>query len=257
MMESTDANFPDGDNEFEDGVLDEVRQEGSGWCISRTNDGSFSIMPPGDALNPDGVVPQVGDRCRFYGKGFGYPVRGVFLNGKRVFYRTPAEQQIQHEEWNRKRLANKRATWLAEKPERDAKVAAMPEVFQRRIDGFRTRRPETFWEVERYETFCCSEALKIAAEAQKHEKPLTWIGEFHNARYDEQRKMLPTLDENHSGNTFGTACSLASYYLRNPELLPQAHGALCPLLGCQEYGCYASTPEAKVAREAREAAEAT
>lgn len=250
MVKSDFPEFPEGDNEFEDGILVEVRQEGSGWCISRANDGSFSIMPPGDALNPDGVVPQVGDRCRFYGKGFGYPVRGVFLNGKRVYYRTVAEEKDRNEEWNRKRLAYERATWLAEKPERDANVAAMPPVFQHRIEGFRTRRPDKFWEVERYETFCCSEAVKIATEAQKHEKPLEWIHEFHETEYDEQRKLLPTLDENHSGNTFGTACSLASYYLRDPELVPRAHGAMCPLLGCKEYGCYASTEEAKAAREA-------
>ena len=39
------------------------------------------------------VKPKVGMTARFYGEGIGRPVRGLFLAGKRVFYRTGEEDQ--------------------------------------------------------------------------------------------------------------------------------------------------------------------
>lgn len=44
-----------------------------------------------------GVVPVVGSVARLYGKGSGCTVRGVLIDGKRVYYRT-AEQEKEHRE---------------------------------------------------------------------------------------------------------------------------------------------------------------
>lgn len=256
-MPTTDV-YPMYDDEYENDVIDGVHAYSDGtWAIHlKTGPGSFTVMGKDHKLNPNGIVPQVGDAVRFYGKGFGYAVRGLFVRGQRMFYRTKAEQDV----WSnleRMRLdAIERERWENTREERARQVAELPDVFSRRIEGFRERRPDTFWKHEHYETFCCVESMKIVAEAQK-QSPVSrtqreWICDFHKAEYDEQRKLVPTLFDDHSGNTFGTACLLANIYVQDPDMIPQAHGALCPFLGCQEYGCYASTPEAEAAREARD-----
>jgi hypothetical protein len=36
------------------------------------------------------------------------------------------------------------------------------------------------------------------------------------------------------------AVALARFAMQSPELVPAAHGALCPLVGCKDYGCWAA-----------------
>lgn len=52
--------------------------------------------------------------------------------------------------------------------------------------------------------------------------------------YEEQREVVPNLNDGHSGNTFGCACALAFAYLDCPENVPKMHGALSPLVGSDE-----------------------
>lgn len=84
--------FPANDNDFEDVTIAEVRAEekGGGWSIKRSDGWSFWV--PKDSR----IAPAVGMAARFYGKGIGYPVRGMFLDGQQVFYRTEAEHR-QHD----------------------------------------------------------------------------------------------------------------------------------------------------------------
>lgn len=69
------------DDEFWEATVAEVNgrvlRDDGGW--------SFVI--------PDGVdaAPEVGDRVRYYGRGVGHRVRGLDLNGERVYYRTAEE----------------------------------------------------------------------------------------------------------------------------------------------------------------------
>jgi hypothetical protein len=74
------------DLEFEDLTVASV----SGASFVRSDGWSFCI--------PDGadVVVRPGMVARFYGKGIGFPVRGLFIDGQRVFYRTAAEQAEHH-----------------------------------------------------------------------------------------------------------------------------------------------------------------
>ncbi len=58
----------------------------------------------------------------------------------------------------------------------------------------------------------------------------------------KQKERVPDLAyDEHSGNTFGVACKLAHCYAAEPDLVPKMHGALCPLVGCESYGCWSTT----------------
>lgn len=76
--------FPKDDAEFTEHVIDKVDEK----------EGHYSIGYDGWGLGIGKDIPfkpEVGMTARFYGKGFGYRVRGVFLDGKKVWYRTEAE----------------------------------------------------------------------------------------------------------------------------------------------------------------------
>src|SRR3990167_2200044 len=74
--------------DFEDHEVTKVTRYGSGegWGISCG--GGWCFTCPDNEL---GLEPHVGDTARFYGKGFGYPVRGLALNGQIVFFKTQEE----------------------------------------------------------------------------------------------------------------------------------------------------------------------
>ena len=84
--------FPENDLEFEEYPILET----DGISIT-TEDGTLGF--PKDSP----VQPKVGMTARFYGQGFGYTVRGLFLDGQRVFYRSPKEQEVEdikrHQLW--------------------------------------------------------------------------------------------------------------------------------------------------------------
>jgi hypothetical protein len=79
--------YPENDSQFEEAKISSVKKYESSWCIERDDGWSFSV----DSNSP--VVPEVGMTARFYGKGIGYVVRGLYLDGKKVFYRSEEEQE--------------------------------------------------------------------------------------------------------------------------------------------------------------------
>lgn len=62
---------------------------------------------------------------------------------------------------------------------------------------------------EDYNIFCCDQGILIAESLRNKEK----IVEFHKMEWNEQKKLVPGLDDGHSGNTFDMACRLAIAYL--------------------------------------------
>lgn len=84
--------FPDNDNQFEEQILTKVEANGTGngWEIFY---GSMGFWCPPESP----VTPEVGMTARFYGRGFGSRVRGLFIDGHKVFYRTEAEDSEHHE----------------------------------------------------------------------------------------------------------------------------------------------------------------
>ncbi len=83
--------FPENDNEWKEVRIVGVTETSKGWII-KTHDG-YSFHVPSDSP----VVPTERVIARFYGKGIGSLVRGLFMNGQKVFYLTPEEYKIYFE----------------------------------------------------------------------------------------------------------------------------------------------------------------
>src|SRR5688572_10010547 len=75
------------DLEYREVAVTKVEPGEGGWSITGADGWSFWVS------SEYGVVPHPGQTARFYGKGLGYFVRGLSLNGQRVFYRTEQEEQ--------------------------------------------------------------------------------------------------------------------------------------------------------------------
>lgn len=180
-----------------------------------------------------GVKPRVGQVVSFYGAGEFRQIRGLKIGTEMVFYRTKEQQ----EEINRQQAKdydnNQMKEFEEKKGELDTQYAALPDVFKRRLDKFRTNNPEFRWKYEGYEMFVCTEAMKIAEALSENAAS---IRIFAGLSYAEQMRQVKLAD-GHSGNTFGAAVHLAWLYSTNPENVVKLHGALAPLVGSEEYGC--------------------
>lgn len=76
--------YPENDGQYADKVVKYVNQVGSvtfddGWAFY---------------IDPKQCAVKVGDKVRLYSEGLGSYVRGVFVNGVKVFYRTAAEDEV-------------------------------------------------------------------------------------------------------------------------------------------------------------------
>lgn len=76
--------YPTDDNKFQDVRVKAVANGG----IER--DDGFHFAIPKDCP----IDPAPGMMARFYGDGIGRPVRGLFLDGQKVFYRTESEEEL-------------------------------------------------------------------------------------------------------------------------------------------------------------------
>ncbi len=178
------------------------------------------------------TLPRKGQTARFYGRGFGHNVRGVVVKDVVYYYRTAEEEEQERQDRKIKDAATKKKEWEDALEENTARIDAMPASFQKRVHFF-LRTPGWGPTFGKYELFVCSEAIKIAAACTTPEDV--------NAFYSDSARQDGVIDKEHSGNTFGAACSLAARYLHDDSTLWQAHGALCGLVGCEGYGCFANT----------------
>ncbi len=179
-------------------------------------------------------APCAGETLRLYGRGIGYPVRGIVVNGRVYRYLTEMQEDARHEVWCRELEAKREQDFQASLTDTDRRIAALPALFRERITKFQQDGGHEFRrDYEGYELFCCEQAVVIADTLQTVEA----IRGFHAAAWDEQKRLVPGLSDEHSGNTFGMACALARMYLEHPEHVTKLHGALTPLVGCDAYGC--------------------
>lgn len=81
--------FPADDMDFTDNTLTKVDAGENGWSVTREDGWSNFIKKPSP------IEPKVGTIQRTYGKGT--TIRGIFLDGQKVFYRTEAEDHDHHE----------------------------------------------------------------------------------------------------------------------------------------------------------------
>ena len=219
------------DTEYQDHTITSIDETwDTGWAV--TMDTGWTII-----VQNEGIEPHVGDAIRLYGPGWGRIVRGIDINGRTVRYLSADEQKGENQRQILERQRRDEAEYSRKSERFEAEIAALPEPFQVRIRRFQHARPVAF-NVEHlgYELFTCQEAVKIA----DHCKTVEGIQAFRDLPYEDQRAVI---SDQHSGNTFGAACGLARLYLTQPDVLWQQHGALCPLVGCKEYGCYAAYPD--------------
>jgi hypothetical protein len=221
---------PWNDLEREDGFLTEVSAAYKGY-YSVTSSTGWSCGVSAEY----GVEPKVGDAFVTWG-GIGYPIRGQAINGRVLYYRTPDEQELENHKAAEKIRADRVAKYESNRSSHDARVAALPTELRERVEGFRAFRGDAWrYEFEPYELMCCEQAAKLAERFTTTDALL----EFAKLEPDQQREAFPEMDTGHSGNSWGQSLLLARMLIERPELVAKAHGALCPLAGCESYGCYA------------------
>jgi len=227
--------FPENDDEFHEVRIKSVVDDSSGLRVITGEDG-WSLGLPAEPKVPI----QQGAIARLYGRGIGYPVRGVFVDGERVFYSTREEEEAKHKEQRELAERDAREKYMQGAPERAVRIAALPTAFRERLSRFQRNRPETSWRNEDYEIFVCEEAVKIARHMDAVPDVREPIKAFRE--YVEAHEAEFGISDQHSGNTFGAAVLLAFFWLRpddGEELVSKAHAAICPLLGCEDCGCFA------------------
>lgn len=219
------------DTQFQEHVVGKVVPCDNGWEIG-WRDG-FCLFVTNERCQ---VAPEPGELARLYGKGFGYTVRGVVIGGRVYRYESEQEEADSRQRYIDEQKRERREKLDAERDERDQRIAALPEPLRRRIWGFHAATPNWRAEYEPYELFVCEEAAKIQRVLETRQA----IADFSRKPWEEQKAQLPEVSSDHSGNTFGMACQLAATLADRPDLVPKMHGAMCPLVGCKDYGCFAT-----------------
>lgn len=224
--------------------VDESGRPG-GWSVSYREPGDKSSSGTwGCGVKDVGIEPVVGDTIRVYGR-FGGTFHGQALNGRVLWYQTPEEQDAAHKAMVARSKQEKIDRFKANEAKQDKEYESLPPTFKERIDKFRRTNPAFRWEYEPYEMMCCLDALKIARYCSINRIATEYEGDeptatdnvvaFGKLSWEEQK--ASGVSDGHSGNSFGFAVRLAYLWVTDPGLVVAEHGALTPLVGCDEYGC--------------------
>lgn len=219
----TSASVDPQDLQYEEATIVELRAEKGGHTIKRDDGWSFF-------LDHGPVVPKVGMRVRFYGRGLGYVVRGVVVDGHTFFYRTAEEEEERHKQWVADLKRERAKEYERTKDELSMRLAAYPDVFRRRIERFLANSP-TAWEHQGYEMAVCDAALFIIEKYPELEGFNAW----------SDNDFKPTPPESHelglSGNQWDMAKRLAYWWHTDRDNVWKDHAAIAALIGCEEAGC--------------------
>ena len=115
-------------------------------------------------------------------------------------WQTNKQDQIERYEKNKAKL--------------DEDYIFLPELFQKRMDRLRLASPDDRYSWESYEMFILTQAVLIYDTLQNPED----IEEFREGSWDYQKRMVPDLDDGHSGNTFGCATFMALCLSKGEEV---------------------------------------
>lgn len=200
------------DLEFDEGWVTKVEpyKEEDGFTVSwKSDDGCTYGLGITAARNPNKITPEVGDRIRVYGR-FGSTFYGIDLNGVEVFWETEIERAATRVNWLADYDRRKREDFAQKQSALDAQFERLSPPMQARIERFRAEREDFRIDSEAYEMFACEEAEKIAAHLKPQvdagADPAEVVAAFHGLPYEETREVV---SDQHSGNTFGGACSMA------------------------------------------------
>lgn len=197
-----------------DVIAEKAEYDGKGTTV--TFDGGLTTYLTGREV-------KVGDTLTFW-DGRNQPLmggerHGWAHNGELVEWITPFERVAKRVAWLAKYDRDKR-----ERLERGAEKRArdydrLPVALKARIDRFAAER-EDFWLHGDYELFCCTEAVKIVdylrPQVEAGQDAADAVKVFYDLPWDEQVKA--GVDDGHSGNTFGGACSLARSLLTGEKV---------------------------------------
>lgn len=92
MDEKLMRNYPKNDRQFEVKTITAVEPHGDGTFAVTWDDG-FLLWLGKECP----IIPEVGQTARLYGHGIGSAVRGLFIDGVRIWYRTEAEEKEHRE----------------------------------------------------------------------------------------------------------------------------------------------------------------
>lgn len=223
------------DMEREEGTLTNVRLHETSHEVTSSNGWSCGVSAE------YGVIPKIGDTFVAWGS-IGRPIRGQAINGRVLFYRTPAEQAAEDQRRSDEMRAQRIAEYESKRSDFDARVAELPAPLRQRVEGFRSRGGDAWrWQCEPYEMACCEEAAKLSARFDTAED----IKAFAKLGFDEQKRLYPQMGDGHSGNTWGFSIRLAWLMHHDTHAVPKEHAAFCALMGCKEGACWSTTAEAK------------
>jgi len=220
----------------EDGSIDLL------FCQAEKTHAHKPLSPLRNAFtcpNPLGLpAPQKGDTLYLWDDGVGTRVRGCATDNHIYFYRMTEEDE---------RTIQKKAEFKEGLVEFMGEIRKLPPSFQDRFQGFMNRNPNWGWEFGPYELHVCKTAceaigyvLNELGQNPSTEDANEALRQLYQLSYDQQLAILPSI-EGANGNRANMAFRLASIYFISPDIIPKAHGALCPLVGCEKYGCWAST----------------
>lgn len=179
--------------------------DGDGWSI---------------ACDTSGQQIREGSTLEMWGRGLGFTIRGIAIDGIVQRYATDVEEADRSDRSVAERARDRINEYLSEgKVAQDAQYDALPAVLQRRIDSFRRKRLDFRWDGESYELFIYTEAVKIAAFASGE---VADVDLFKTMTFAEQVD-LANISDQHSGNTFATAVQIARVLCTDPfSLEPEA-----------------------------------
>jgi hypothetical protein len=219
------------DTQFSESVIEAVTVHSGSDGYELRHDGGWVIWCP---AVPEHPIPAAGETLRLYGRGIGYTVRGIVVGGRVYKYLTEEQERAQREIERREAGERREKEFADNLAETDRRIAALPELFRKRIEKFQIDGGVKFRvQFEPYELFCCEQAVVIANAFKTREEVI----EFSKLAWADQKRRVPELAEGHSGNTFAFACLLAGFYLGQPDLVVKMHGSMTPLVGCDEFGC--------------------
>lgn len=210
-------------------TIKEISRYKDRWQVLTKDGSGFSFNTSYTEGRPD---PAVGDEiiCHTY---LGSRIRGVTLRGEPLFYKNDEELAQDQAELSRQIAADRMERFERDKDHLDEQFASLPWEFQRRIQWFRAHNESFRWEFEAYELSSCVDAVKIAEKFTTADE----VRRFGKMSNERQREEIPDLYDGHSGNSWDFAIRLASLYVQNPLWVVAEHGALTPLVGCEDYGC--------------------
>ena len=122
------------DTEYQEAGIVAVRREENddlkGYVVGLDN--KISIFVP-----DNGIEPKPGMTIRMYGKGLGFPIRGVNIDGKEVFYKTAVDFDAEMQQKVMEKKEKAKQEYESKRAEFEARVKKLPPSFQMRIHDFR------------------------------------------------------------------------------------------------------------------------